>query len=342
MQLPALLVSDLHLVDDVSCEYRWGLFPWLYRVCKDLKIRTVLILGDLTDAKDNHSAELTNRVVKAIKGFPDHIQINILVGNHDWLKAGHEFFRFLNVIPNVKFITSPQEDQEVGGGPRSVSAFYLPYSKNPIKDWEGLDFSHYDYLFMHQTISGAISSNGQEMEGEALPPLNAAKVYSGDIHVPQIIKGVEYVGSPYHVHFGDAFKPRAVLIDADRKAHDLPFETISRITLKVSSLRDLRRKRFNPGDQVKLRVELSEAEKHDWSRIRREAVAILRESEVVVAGVELIVSKVNRRISLDETTSRPQRVTPAASVSRFVEAEELGGEALDVALEIVEAKEQLK
>lgn len=337
MQLPALIVSDLHLVDDVSCEYRWGLFPWMYQVCKDEKIRTVLILGDLTDAKDNHSAELTNRVVQAIKGFPEHIKVIILAGNHDWLKAGQEFFRFLNVLPNVKFITSPCEDDDYG--PRSVLAYFLPYSKNPVKDWAGLDFSHYEYLFMHQTVSGAISSNGQEMEGEELPELNAAKVYSGDIHVPQVIRGVEYVGSPYHVHFGDAFKPRAILIDTNRKAHDLHFETISRIVFKASSLRELRRRHFKAGDQVKLRIELAEADKHDWSRIRREAVAILRDAGVIVAGVELIVNKVNRRIALNDQSSRTQvkRLSPAQAVARFVEAEELGADALDIALEVLES-----
>jgi DNA repair exonuclease SbcCD nuclease subunit len=336
MRLPALLISDLHLVDDSSCEYRWSLFPWVNQVVRDEGVKTVLILGDLTDAKDNHSAELTNRVVAAIKSIP--CQITILVGNHDWLKAGQEFFRFLNVLPNVRYITSPSEDQ--GVGLRDVSAYFLPYSKNPAKDWEGMDFSHYDYLFMHQTVTGSISSNGMSMAGDDLPDLNAGKVYSGDIHVPQVIKGVEYVGSPYHVHFGDAFKPRAVLIDVHRRAHDLHFKTISRMALTVSSLRELRKIKLSPGDQVKLKIELTEAEKHDWSRIRREAVSVLREAEAVVAGVQLVVQKSNRRVIIGEDQQRTRALSPSDTVVKFVASEELGGEALDVALEIVEDKEK--
>lgn len=270
-------------------------------------------------------------MVAAIRGFPPSLRIVILTGNHDWLKAGQEYFRFLNAFPNVEFITEPTEDRETTG----PLAYFLPYSKSPAKDWQNLDFSHYDYLFMHQTVSGSISSNGQIMDGDPLPPLNAGKVYSGDIHVPQVIKGVEYVGSPYHVHFGDEFKPRAVLIERNRNAVDLHFETIRRVTIKVAGLRELRKLKFRSGDQVKLRVELSEAEAHDWSRIRREAAAILREAEVVIAGIELIVVKVNRRISLRESRKR-QALSPADSILRFVETEELGAEALDAAMEIIE------
>jgi len=332
MKYPALLVTDLHLTAAPSTEYRWSLFPWLAEQIKAEKIKTLLILGDLTDAKDNHSAELTNRIVKAINSLPV-ADIRILCGNHDWLKKGQEYFRFLNFLPNVEFITSPTEDVDPEG--RDPSAYFLPYSKEPAKDWKGMDFSHYDLLFMHQTVSGAVASNGQKMEGEELPPLNAIRVYSGDIHVPQVIGGLTYVGSPYHVHFGDNFKPRVILLDRDGKQHNLFFETISRIVVKVSSLKELQRKQFRAGDQVKLRVELAEADKHQWAKIRREALAILAEQGVEVHGVELNVLRALKRV---EVGGRPTRASfsPQESVLRFVEREELGAEVLDAALDILE------
>ena len=313
-----------------ACAYRFDLFPWLNEQIAENRVKTLLILGDLTDAKDNHSAELVNKIVTSITSLKVP-NIRIIAGNHDWLKKDQEFFKFLNALPNVKFITSPTEDDDTAG----PLAYYLPYSKNPTKDWQGKDFSHYDYLFMHQTVSGSIASNGQEMEGEDLPALNAGKVYSGDIHVPQTIKGVEYVGSPYHVHFGDDFKPRCVLIEKDRRAYDLHFETISRTVVKVRSLRELRSKKFKVGDQVKLRIELPESDKHGWSKIRREALEILADKEVSVHGVELIVIKANKRA---EVGGRQERVSfsPSESVVRFVEREELGADALDAALEIIE------
>lgn len=331
MQFPTLITSDLHLTAQPAAEYRWTFFDWLEATCKEEKVKTLMILGDLTDSKDNHSAELVNRIVHHIKRLPV-ADIKILVGNHDWLKAGQEFFRFLSVLPNVQYITKPSEDADVKG----PSAFYLPYSKNPAKDWQGLDFSHYDYLFMHQTRPGAVASNGQEMEGEELPELNAAKVYSGDIHVPQICGPIEYVGSPYHVHFGDAFKPRCVLLEKGGRPIDLYFETISRVALKVKSFKELTRTKLRSGDQIKLTFELREAEQHDWLKIKREALALLKDIGVIVQGLKLTVAKTSRRTLYTSNGSIPT-YSPVEAVTRFVEAEELGGEAYQTAMEILES-----
>lgn len=331
MRLPALLCSDLHLTDQPATEYRWGLFPWLNEQIRTHHVRTLFCLGDVTDAKDNHSAELTNRVVQSFAGLKID-DIKILAGNHDWLKRGQEYFRFLSHLPNVEFITAPKEDADVNG----QSAFYLPYSKTPAQDWKGWDFSHYQFLFMHQTVKGSIASNGQAMEGEELPALSAGRVFSGDIHVPQNIGGLTYVGSPYHVHFGDKFKPRCILIDRHGKESDLHFETISRIVVKVSGLRQLKRMSFKAGDQVKLRIELDESDKHGWSVLRREAMAHLTELGVVVAGVELIVLKSQNRGEVGGSEGRPV-LTPRSAIWRYVAREELGGDAYDAAMDVFES-----
>ena len=334
MKYPALLTSDIHLEGSPSTEYRWGLFPWLAKMIREHHVRTLIICGDITQAKDNHSAELTNRIVKVINGLPID-DIRILSGNHDWLKKGEEFFRFLNLIPAVQFITEITEDFDIGGnGP---AACFLPYSKDPVKEWAGRDFSHFDLLFMHQTVKGAIASNGQKMDGETLPSLNAGRVYSGDIHVPQVIGGLTYIGSPFHVHFGDRFKPRCILLDRQGKQSDLHFETIDRVTMTVSSLEELKRKRFKPGDQVKLRVELPERDAHRWAAIRREAVDRLTDQGAEVHGVELNVVKAGKRVELGGRQARAS-FTPQESIQRFVERESLGAESLDAALDIVEAK----
>jgi len=99
-------------------------------------------------------------------------------------------------------------------------------------------------------------------------------------------------------------------------------------------LRELRRAQLRAGDHVKLRIELTEAEKHDWSRIRREAVNLLKESKIVISGVELLVIKANRHIIVSKG-GHLQKADPIESVTRFVEREELGGEALDAALAIL-------
>ncbi len=257
-------------------------------------------------------------------------EVLILQGNHDYLRAGHAYFEFLNHLPGVRFITRPYEDTLTDG----PATLWLPHTKTPSKDWADLDTTHFDYVFMHQTVGGAVASNGQKMDGENVPDMSAwGKVYSGDIHVPQKIKGVEYVGSPYHVHFGDSFDPRLVLIDRRNRPVDLHFPCIRRETVTVSSLRDLKRREFRPGDQIKLRFDLTEADKHEWRTLRRLALEHLRHEQVEVEGVELRVQKVGA--ALKDTSPRTTSINAAEAVYRFCATQELGGDALDEGLEIV-------
>lgn len=335
MRLPAMLCSDLHLTSNPRDEYRWQWLKDLAKECASEQVKTLLILGDLTDAKDYHPAELTNKLVKSLVVFTwMDIDVIVLQGNHDYLRAGHSYFEFLNEFPRIKFIVSPQELTDDGTGP---SVFCLPHSKNPAKDWAGMDFSHYDYLLMHQTVQGAIASNGQAMDGEELPKLNAGKVYSGDIHVPQVIGQVEYVGSPYHVHFGDRFKPRCVLLDRRNRPVDVFFDTTSRVTLKLRSAKELHNVDWlKPGDQVKVVVTLDEAEKHEWRRVKDDITKQLARLKVDLCEMKLAVERsggLRGRVVGDLAHS--SRLSDPDAILAYVEREGLGGDALHTALELL-------
>lgn len=338
MKLPAIVTGDLHLTSNPRDAYRWGLIPWLLGQAKDTKAKTLAILGDLTDAKDYHPAKLVNDLVTAFQilrgGFFE--EIVVLEGNHDYLKGGEVFFQFLNEFPGVSFHTHVQEDTN-----SPCAALWLPYSKTPGKyqDVEQTpDFSRFDYVFMHQTADGAVASNGQVLEGELrrrFPTQPQEKLYSGDIHVPQIIGDVEYVGSPYHVHFGDKFKPRVVLIEEVGVETDLHFKTIQRVTAKVNSVAELEGYDLKAGDQVKVRLDLSPSERHDWDRLKREVMDFCKRREIYVQGIELLTPKTRRRLLSNARTVAPTH-SPEDIVSHFVRQEDLGGEMLDVGLEILE------
>jgi len=290
-----------------------------------------VISGDTLDAKDYHSATLLNRVVDSLCGLrADGRHVYVLMGNHDYLIGDQPYLRFLNHIPGISYIWKPTEDHDLEGPP----TFFLPHTKHPARDWAGMDFSHYQYLFMHQTLKGAIASSGVAMEGEEVPELNAHKVFSGDIHVPQICGPLEYIGSPYHVHFGDKFEPRVILLDRRGRQEDLEFPTISRLTLTVGSLRELKRLDLSKGSQVKLRMKLQPEERFDWQRIRREATGWLQDKGVVVAGVELLMATERRRIK-----SLQERAGVAAvpdAVLNYALHQELGADALEIGYELVE------
>lgn len=297
-------------------------------------VQTLAILGDVTDAKDYHPAELVNDVVGAIRAWREVVpQVNILLGNHDFLRAGHPFFQFLGGLPGVQFITSPTDTDG------DVLALWLPYEKEPLKRWAGMDFSHYQYVFLHQTAPGSVASNGQHMTGEALPSLSCTKAYSGDIHVPQQIGDIEYVGSPYHVHFGDKFQPRAVLLDRRGRAHDVHFDSIlRRFVLRVTSLNHLRRallQQTRPGDQVRVEYRIAPEDRHTWQQVRREVLLMLQTAEVEVHGIGMKVSAPAGRITAQGAGTNAAPRSPEQVLLQFVECEGLGAEALDVGLSLL-------
>lgn len=334
MLLPALICSDLHLTANPKDAYRWELFPWLVQMVKKHRVRSVLILGDTTDAKDHHSSELTNKVVQAISSLAASTQrVDILLGNHDYLREGHAYFKFLNVLEGVRFHTKPTSDHQ-DEGPATASAFFLPHTKNPAKEWADLYLGEYQFVFMHQTVRGSIASNGQAMDGEELPKMEGPKIYSGDIHVPQVVGNVEYVGSPYHVHFGDRFEPRCILLDREGRPTDLHFNTLHRMAIRINSLKELQKLDLQAGDQVKVTLRLAQSEKHEWAMLKRKVGDYLKDIEVDCHGIALEIQQERRRLG----EPQGQRVVRKHEdvLYQFVEREDLGVDALEMGLEILQ------
>lgn len=337
MKLPAIVTSDLHLTANPRDAYRWGLFPWLVEQAKEHKAKTLCILGDLTDAKDLHPSTLTNKLVETIVDLRRvYEKVLILMGNHDYLKYGDAFFNFLSFFEGVRFYSKVGCDDDP-----DCSVRWFPYSKHPAEYFpEGVQksFSSYDYVFLHQTVKGSIASNGQEMDGELSGKFECTprgRIYSGDIHVPQRIGDVEYVGSPYHVHFGDKFKPRVILIEAVGKERTLYFDTIHRVTAKIKSVEELSDYGLRKGDQVKVRLELSASERHEWDRHKREVMAYCKRNDIVVHGIELLTPKTRRRL-LDGTQLTTPKSTAEEIVFEFAKVEDLGAEMFETAMEVLD------
>ena len=328
MKLPALLFSDTHFTSSPRDDYRWGLWDWLRDACRAQEVRTLVHLGDMTDAKDYHASSLVNRIVdEVVKTSACVEDFYINLGNHDSLRRGHAFFSFLSHLPGVRFVTEPTELPDDGKGP---AAFMLPHTKDPARDWAGLDLTHYDLLFMHQTVQGARSSNGQVMRGEPLPWLQARKVWGGDIHVPQVVGGVEYVGSPYPVHFGDDFEPRCVLLDRRGRPSDLRFETIRRLSLRFLPGDDSALQHVRRGDQVKAVVELAAHERHEWRRVQGEVMSMLNGMGADV--VELRLAQAERKAPMEALDRPVAALTDEEAMLAFVEANGLGVDAYEAGL----------
>lgn len=293
-----LITSDLHFSDKSRDSYRWSFVDWFSKLIKSEKPKTVLVLGDLTEEKDNHSAELVNEVSHAIWSWADLCdELIMLRGNHDGVNVDLPFFSFLSQHPRVRWITKPIQLQ---------GRLFLPHTRNYKKDWSGLP-SDSEMIFTHNTFEGADAGNGVRLSGipvKALPKSKSRTAVSGDIHKPQSVgtssSNVVYVGSPYAVDFGDVTESRVLSIDKRCKIGTHPYTgPQKRLFIVDLSEQNFESLKVLEGDVVKVRVSMSRKEYAESGsktirRIERWAIA----SNVNLHGVQVVFDGDNRAVAV--------------------------------------------
>lgn len=299
--MKCLLTSDWHLTDNPRDEYRHQWQTELRKLIKENGVEDVLILGDLCEEKDRHSAVLVNRVVGHIHQLAKLCKVTILMGNHDYAQVGNPFWAFLNTIDSVKFYN------QIENWPEPDSLLFLPHTRDWKKDWNLLDLHRYKLIFAHNTFEGADAGHGIKLSGI---PTNIfaddAVVYAGDIHVPQTLGPVTYIGSPYTINFGDAFQPRVILLEGKTVTPipcQGPQKMVAEADYKDGSLAFTKSSIVNivSGDIVQVRVFLHREDYPRWHEIVEEAHAWGKEKDVTVFQVrpEVVDGKVgtakNRR-----------------------------------------------
>jgi hypothetical protein len=315
----ALLVSDTHFTALPRDAYRWKLFEWLAEAIPKNEVRNLFILGDLTQEKDRHPSQLVNRIVTSLLNLYRQAGLHgiyILRGNHDGLDPTCPFFRFLGEYPSIKYIATPFAFSLHG---RDI--LMLPHTIDPVADWKDVDMGHADTVLMHATVRGAIAENGQALDG--IPPglLHAARranIYSGDIHVPQKIGNVEYVGAPYPVRFGDSFQPRAILLTG-KGSVSLPIPSIRRGVMTLThfdSVVDW--EGVSPGDQFKFKLRLAPTEYMHWAEMKKQIVMICKAKGVELCGLEL--EKVVSEQKLKPRSKGPTNAQVGRTPKQLVEA----------------------
>lgn len=316
----ALVVSDLHLTDRSTDEYRWKLFSQLADLSNEHGANNLFILGDLTEFKDYHSSKLVNRVVDSLYQLRRQSKITnvyVLKGNHDGLDPDMPYFKFLNKIPWCKFYIKPTEE-DLG----SARILFLPHTRDPEKDWKKVDFDSCDLLFFHGTVTGAISETGQKLDGIPVSFFKdlSCKVLGGDIHVPQkVAKKIEYVGAPYPIRFGDTFDPRAILIKG-KEYITLPLENIRKITVTIGAGGVVREfDSVTKGDQVKLLIELRESEMGEFHELKIGAKKALDAIGAELTKVQLVkkAAKPKLKKGEEQTTEKIKASSPAEELKKF-------------------------
>lgn len=293
MSAQILLTTDWHLTDNPEHEYRWQVFEWvLSAVVGSVKTSTpilaVVVAGDITDKKSDHKARFVKRVADSFMTLAtllrDRCKCELVwvVGNHDHLNdPQYPFFGFLRHL-GVEVVTRPRTQLLSG-----FLTYLIPHSYEPMQQREDINFQYLkdsDVIIMHETFNGAKASNGSKLPGSSFKMfrnLNAV-CFSGDIHVPQQLGPITYIGTPYGVHFGDVYEGRFLLVTKDRgevtwNTFTLP-TTVKRASLKLPLTRYIEtfedlvdRWDLTEGDHVSVELSGSSKDPEDW-RIARSLI----------------------------------------------------------------------
>jgi hypothetical protein len=276
--MTTVVTADWHLSDNPRDAYR---LDWV-RSLRDMIVRTeashLLILGDLCEEKDRHGAWLVNTIVDELTKLAKSCEITILKGNHDYIDVESPFYAFLGRLANVEYIGAPltREALSTRSGEAWGCVTFLPHTPNYERDWANLVEDEIgEWVFCHNTFEGAIAGFGRELKGipvEVFP--SRCKVISGDVHVPQTLGNITYVGAPYTVDFGDAYEPRILIINKGKvKSYSIigPQKRLIEVDAVDQETFDrvFDRDDIHDGDIVKVRVTLAHDDYQRWPLIKK-------------------------------------------------------------------------
>lgn len=263
-----LISSDWQLADNTRDRYRTDFVVSQIPLLIDkYKPDQLVFLGDLTENKDNHPASLVNEIVEFFTEVTKQCAVVFLQGNHDFLYKENPFFKFLDKL-DVVWIDKPCVMQ---------NCLYLPHTRNHKQDWKGVDFNGHDFIFAHNIFDG-VKANGQKLSGIS-PSIfpDSSCVIAGDVHEPQTLDVVTYVGSPFLCDFGDLYQPRVLWLD-NLKVKSIKVSGPQKRVINCSVNRIAGKRELaydhdaHPGDIVKIKAELLMQDVAEWDSIRSEIV----------------------------------------------------------------------
>lgn len=295
------VLSDLHLSVRRRDDYRFSFLDRFNKIVDKERPEAVLLAGDLTEEKDRHPAELVNKVVRYMHDLAKLAPLVILKANHDYKDESHPFFAFLSSVENICWIGEPCNASQLPATQFRkpfAGCLFLPHTHNPKRDWKGIiDKTTFRFVFTHQLYSGAVGDTGKRLSGvdPSLIPKNQY-VLSGDVHAPgKVGDNIEYIGAPYHVDFGDAYKSRFIEIKSNSSSR----QVFSRYTntwpqkrlIEASDVDKLFNGSFkvNAGDIVAVRVGIDSLER--WTKVRAKIQTLGDEHGCVIHRIEPVLPK---------------------------------------------------
>lgn len=316
--MPVLVTADIHLSDNPRDAYRHRFMDKLATLIDRHIVDAIVVLGDLTEEKDRHSASLTNQVVSHLVKWAELCNVVLLRGNHDALDPSVPFFKFSEHIEGITWVNVPTDN--IGAWPSQLGkALFLPYTSNYKRDWATFDFTEYNWIFCHNMFTGAAIGNGRTGEGIPIDVFKGtrATVIAGDVHIPQQVgdSRIHYVGAPYTVDFGDSYKPR-VFVLSPNEYRSIPVSGPQKRLVEITSVGDLESREvlrhLSEGDILKVRVSIAPSDHAKWSEIQQ---AVRKWA----AGHEFVINAVQPNIVHSERPSARRKLRSATSDEELID-----------------------
>lgn len=291
--MAVLIAGDPHWNDNSRDAYRHNWVAWFLNQVRRPRVADgVVLLGDLTEAKDRHSGWLTNKVVGHIHDIAKLCPVAVLMGNHDFTDPLNAFFSFTGKIENVTWIGKPRkgEAMAIAGAMGLEQALFLPFTADYKRDWKEFDLGRYAPIFTHQTFSGADAGYGQKLKGIPLDIfVKSSMVISGDVHVPQKLGPVTYAGSPYTINFGDSFVGRILVLERG-KLTSIPYDGPQKKLAEITDASELAEfTDIYEGDVLKVNVNLRDREK--WAETKAAVLKWGEKKKVWIFSVVPVMAK---------------------------------------------------
>lgn len=237
-----LIFSDLHIHPHKKSSERLDdclrALDWVFRTAADKEITNIVFLGDLFHDRQKIDVLAYQRAFEILERHMSKgkFRLTLLLGNHDlWhhQKLDVSSVNPLRTLPGVSVVAEPSV-REIRDGSESFHMGFLPYTHSPIedlkrveKDWNSkASGDERRVLGGHIAVDGAVwnvrhrtlSDVTVEHEGDMVrvgPDIfqNWDRVFLGHYHASQrMAEGVEYVGSPLQLSFGEADQDKHIII----------------------------------------------------------------------------------------------------------------------------------
>lgn len=209
-----IYINDLNKWLDMMEDYFLNFFiPYLRKNTKQDDI--LIILGDIYDNRTSIPIIVSYKLEKILNEISKILPVHIIVGNHDlWNKGTNDVnsVRLFDHIDNISVYTETTTLEMCG-----KKLVLMPWVEKRFDMINELNDNPGDYLFCHSDLNGCrmhlnsvAHRNPDKIDVEQFKGYK--RVFSGHIHIRQVEKNFEFIGSPYQMDRNDRDDKKGITI----------------------------------------------------------------------------------------------------------------------------------